>query len=268
MQSVAISGERGDSAASGRFSNFEPEFHRIGTRLLQGLQGKTAIELRAELAEPWCHEAAMSVTGASSTDRQLLCTLARDVFEGAGNPLCARAVCRSRDAVLELSSHVGPHQVQVFTAVSQSLRALLVNSWYALLEQRAVLTAENTSSAVEELLRYAGPARAVFRFAAEDCEIGDVAIPAGDALVLRLDLANRDPSQFESPDVLMLDRSLNRHLALGAGQHPCPGAGLIRAGLSAGLSVFAERFTGAEVVSAVSDERYAIQSLTELHVQI
>ena len=41
-------------------------------------------------------------------------------------------------------------------------------------------------------------------------------------------MMNRDPRQFENPDVFIPDRAPNRHVALGLGIHRCLGAHLLK----------------------------------------
>jgi cytochrome P450 len=84
-------------------------------------------------------------------------------------------------------------------------------------------------SAVEELLRYSSPLEmATQRWALRDIEIAGVTIPKGDLVAAGIASANRDPQQFERPDVLSLTREPNRHVAFGLGIHHCLGAQLAR----------------------------------------
>jgi len=84
-------------------------------------------------------------------------------------------------------------------------------------------------SAVEELLRFNGPAFATLpRFATADIELGGQAIRHGDAIIALLGSANHDESQFTDPESLDIARSLNRHIAFGQGVHVCIGAPLAR----------------------------------------
>ena len=84
-------------------------------------------------------------------------------------------------------------------------------------------------SAVEELLRYDGPLNwAPPRWTLCDVTIAGVTIPRNAGVGLGLNAANRDPEQFERPDVLDLAREPNRHVAFGQGIHYCLGAPLAR----------------------------------------
>ena len=84
-------------------------------------------------------------------------------------------------------------------------------------------------TAVEELLRFAGPAEtATERYAMRDVEIAGTIIPKGELVLAVLASANRDAARFESPDALDIARSSNRHLSFGLGLHHCLGAPLAR----------------------------------------
>ncbi len=87
---------------------------------------------------------------------------------------------------------------------------------------------ELASSAVEEMLRYDGPAASVTRVARQDLEIAGQAIAAGDRLFLMLNAANRDPAVFADPDRLDIARAGPQNLAFGYGPHYCVGAPLAR----------------------------------------
>jgi cytochrome P450 PksS len=84
-------------------------------------------------------------------------------------------------------------------------------------------------TAVEELLRYAGPLdMATERFAREAMTFGDTTIPPDAVVYAVLASANRDERQFMNPDTLDLTRQPNRHVAFGHGIHFCLGAPLAR----------------------------------------
>jgi cytochrome P450 len=82
---------------------------------------------------------------------------------------------------------------------------------------------------VDELFRYTSPAQATARFVVEDTMIGDISIKACSTIVVLMAAANRDPSVFEDPDQLHVDRDPNPHLAFAWGPHICLGAQLARA---------------------------------------
>jgi cytochrome P450 len=66
-----------------------------------------------------------------------------------------------------------------------------------------------------------------------------VTLEAGDRVILVLGAANCDPEAFESG--WDLDRSPNRHVAFGAGNHLCLGAHLARLELRIALEEFHRR---------------------------
>lgn len=84
--------------------------------------------------------------------------------------------------------------------------------------------------AVEEMLRYDPPVQLTgTRIALEDAEAGDRQIKAGEAVVLFVGAANRDPAEFPDPDRFDLSREAGgRNLGFGMGIHFCLGASLAR----------------------------------------
>jgi cytochrome P450 len=114
---------------------------------------------------------------------------------------------------------------------------LIANSVPALLarpEQLERLRADPSlwPGAVNELMRRWGPVSMVrIRYAAEDVEIGGVAIPAGSSVQPILLSANGDPREFGEPDTLDVGRETPRgegHVGFGHGPHYCLGAALAR----------------------------------------
>jgi cytochrome P450 len=92
---------------------------------------------------------------------------------------------------------------------------------------RVVADPSSIPGFVEDLLRvysFITPARKVIR----DVESGGCPMSAGQMVYLPLPAANRDPREFPSPDKVDADRTLNRHIAFGAGPHRCLGSHLAR----------------------------------------
>ena len=86
-----------------------------------------------------------------------------------------------------------------------------------------------TETAIEELLRFAGPVEtSTHRYAREDITIAGVLIPRGALVFGVIASANRDAQRFRDADRLDLGRDPNRHLTFGEGGHYCVGAALAR----------------------------------------
>jgi cytochrome P450 len=94
--------------------------------------------------------------------------------------------------------------------------------------------------AIEELLRAYAPVT-MARIVSHDTEFQGCPMHAGDRVLMAFPLANRDPRQFENPDVVDFDRENNRHVAFGAGIHRCAGSNLARLELRVALQTFLER---------------------------
>ncbi|WP_367574379.1 cytochrome P450 [Streptomyces griseoaurantiacus] len=116
---------------------------------------------------------------------------------------------------------------------------LIGNGTHALLthpEQRARLQDSLAAgdmglleTGVEELLRFDGPVElATWRFATRPLTLGGQDIAPGEAVLVVLAAADRDPERFAEPDVLDLTRRDNQHLGYGHGIHYCLGAPLAR----------------------------------------
>jgi cytochrome P450 len=95
--------------------------------------------------------------------------------------------------------------------------------------------------AVEELLRFVTPIRAMRRTATTDVEMHGKTIREGDKVVLWFESANRDPDVFDDPDTLRIDRSPNDHVGFGWGIHACMGSHLARAEANTFLRHLLER---------------------------
>lgn len=106
-------------------------------------------------------------------------------------------------------------------------------------------------SAVEEMLRYAGPVMCFRRTAGADTELAGVTIAAGEKVVVYYVSANRDDEVFADPHRFDVARAPNEHLGLGAGPHLCLGSYLARLQMRAFLEQSLWRLTDLEVTGPV-----------------
>ena len=83
-------------------------------------------------------------------------------------------------------------------------------------------------NAIEELLRFEGPAPHVGRYVARDVEIHGTTIPAGNAILMLLGAGNRDERKFADADRFDIHRDVTHLMTFGYGIHFCLGASLAR----------------------------------------
>ncbi|WP_116997383.1 cytochrome P450 [Desertimonas flava] len=131
---------------------------------------------------------------------------------------------------------------------------LIGNGMLALLshpDQLALLRAEPhlIGPAVDELLRYDGPARATVRMVKDPHEIGGRQLSKGDRAFLVNLSANRDPEAFEDPDRLDIERRPTNHLGFGVGIHYCLGAPLARLEGQLSISALVDSYPGLELAA-------------------
>jgi cytochrome P450 len=151
---------------------------------------------------------------------------------------------------------------------------LIANAVLAMLgqpEQWAALGVndDRAPAVVEETLRYDPPVQLVGRIAADDMAIGETAIVKGDTMLLLLAAAQRDPAEFERPDVFDPDRGPFRHLGFGRGPHFCLGAPLARLEAGVALSAVTARFPDARLTSEpVYKPNITLRGLSTLDVAV
>lgn len=131
-------------------------------------------------------------------------------------------------------------------AGNETTRNLLTGAILAFAEfpdqwERLRAEPELVRPAVEELLRYVTPIRAMRRTATRDVEWYGRTVHKGDKVVLWFQAANRDPEVFDDPDTLRVDRKPNRHLGFGWGIHACLGSHLARAEVTTFVRQLLER---------------------------
>ncbi|MFC4907547.1 cytochrome P450 [Actinomadura gamaensis] len=181
--------------------------------------------------------------------------LIRQRREHPGDDLMSRLVASGGMTDEELAT-VG---YILFAGGFETTANMLALGTFALLEhpeQKEALRRDPglVGNAVEELLRYLtighiGPQRA----ATEDVEIEGVLIRKGQAVMMSLPAANRDPGHFDDPETLDITRSAGGHVAFGHGVHGCLGQQLARVVMRIAYPALLDRFPGLRL--AVPPER-------------
>ncbi len=106
-------------------------------------------------------------------------------------------------------------------------------------------------NAVEEILRLDSPVQLSVRIARRDVDVAGVRVREGEAVLLHLAGANRDPKVFADPHRFDIERdNAGRHLSFSGGRHFCLGAALARAEGEVGLRTFFERFPDARMAGS------------------
>jgi cytochrome P450 len=95
--------------------------------------------------------------------------------------------------------------------------------------------------AVEEFIRHSSPSNQASRTVMRETTVGGIALKPGDRVMVNWTAANYDPTRFDAPEALRLDRSPNRHLAFGDGIHRCAGTRFARLELRLFLEELFER---------------------------
>ena len=101
--------------------------------------------------------------------------------------------------------------------------------------------------AVEEILRFDGPSKMEVRTLADQVEMGEKTLPAGDMVYLVQHAANRDPDAFDQPDQFDIARDPNNHIGFGFGLHFCLGASVARLEGTIALEALVRRLPNLEL---------------------
>ena len=123
--------------------------------------------------------------------------------------------------------------------------------------------AGRTDAHVEEIMRLGAPGDlGLLRYAHTDVEVGGVTIREGDAVILSINAANRDPAAFADAEAFDPDREERAHVGFGHGGHFCIGASLARTELRTVFRTLAARLPGLRLATGVDDIEVRTQHLT------
>ena len=241
-----------EAIAGARVEEWRPRLEAVTQGMMENLAREGEVELLGDFLLPWGLSLAMMVTGAGASERVRLGELSTRVFAATGaehKDAALKADAAAATAELERIFEGGPVPMgePAFVALSQTLPRLLANAWVAVARHPAEFARLRACpallpGAIEELLRYAGIVRRIFRRAIAPVELGGVTIAEGKLAALMLASANRDPEQFPDPNRLDVGRAVSSHVALGTGRNSCVGAMLIRMAAGVATGSLAERF--------------------------
>jgi cytochrome P450 len=164
----------------------------------------------------------------------LLSALAREATGSAGAPDC--------DAVIA-------NGIGFLWQSYEATAGLIGNTLLALasrpeIRDQAAADPELLRYVIQEVLRYDSPIQNTRRFLAGDGLVAGARMKAGDAILVILAAANRDPSANSNPERFDVFRKDRRIFTFGAGAHACPGETLAATIARAGV----ERLIAAGVV--------------------
>jgi pimeloyl-[acyl-carrier protein] synthase len=166
-----------------------------------------------------------------SACREFIAALVRARREAPGDDMVTQIV---RDGASEFTEEeVVGLVITLIAGAYETTAHTVANGLFALLRNPKQVDLLRTNpalieSAVEEILRFDGPALSVQRRAKRDLSIRGTPIKERDRIYCMLHAANHDPAVFSDPAMLDITRNPCRHLGLGLGPHFCLGAWLTR----------------------------------------
>ena len=131
---------------------------------------------------------------------------------------------------------------------------LIGNTLLALARDRELRDPALVPRVVIEVARHDAPVQNTRRFLAADVVIDDQTLKAGDAVLVVLAAANRDPAANPDPARFDIERRAPRSFTFGLGAHACPGAILATTIAAAGVTEFLT--AGGTVDRLADDIRY------------
>ena len=244
----------------GRFSQatlseWRPRMESEALGILRALPVDRPVDLFREFALPWCLSVALLATGADPADREKVGGLSTRVFAATGAPDDSPLRPEAARATAELEGIFQrvPLGEPMFVALSQTTARMLASCWFALAGHPAEYSTlraqpELMPAAVEEMLRYSGIVRRIYRRANASVELGDVTIASGDLVALMLARANRDPAQFPNPERFDVTRAVPSHFSLGYGRNSCVGGNPVRMAIAVATTALVSTFREVESI--------------------
>ena len=168
--------------------------------------------------------------------------------------------------------------VLLYIAGHETTVNLIGNSTLALLrhpDQAALVHQHGLSSqAIDELLRFDGPVQHTVRVPLKTVryEVNGttIEIDPGTVVMTSLGAANHDPSIFDAPHELRLDRpNAHRHMAFASGIHYCLGSALAKLETEVAVGTLFQRFPTISILGTPSwRDRLTIRGVNQLQLSL
>jgi cytochrome P450 len=177
------------------------------------------------------------------------------LLEGSADNLMTMLAREARHVGRDGSQAIVANGIGFLFQVYDATAGLIGNAILALATHPAVharLVADPTlhTGAIEEVLRYDPPVQNTRRFLSRDGTIAGEEMSEGDAILVVLAAASRDPSANPDPERFDITRADRRLFTFGTGIHACPGASL--------ATTIARAAIAQLLASGVESERLAI----------
>lgn len=225
-----------EALCPGKVRAWREELRSLSHHLCEQLDGGEPVDLISCYGRPLCLRFAAMVSGITPNAADNLAELAQIASAATANPddLKLRAHAEDANRVLRTYFDRGADPLRdSFIALSQTLLRLISAAWFALIrhpDQWSLLRSypQSADQAFEELFRYAGVIRVLWRTATEDIDLNGALIRRGDHVLLRVLAGSHDPEHVGKPETLDCARHGRHHFAFGAGGHSCVAANLNR----------------------------------------
>jgi cytochrome P450 len=148
----------------------------------------------------------------------------------------------------------------------------LIFAWLGLHPAERKRLADDKSlipAAVEELMRYESPVPSGMRYAEEDIDLGDgLVIKSGEEINAFWGSANVDPTFYDDPLTVRLDRGRKDHMVFASGTHRCLGSHLARLELRLAVEELLSRIPDYSVddVDALAYDNVAVRAVQNIWI--
>jgi cytochrome P450 len=261
-------------------AKLEPSTRDYCEELIEPLRGRDLVDAAQDYAEHIPVRVIANMLGLPESDADVFRGFVNHVLEGVSLPMEQRAegmlalfgylqghiedhITNPRDDLISLllSSELDGEKLTPFH-VGRTIALLLIagidTTWSAIGasiwhlaktpadRERLVAEPSLLPVAMEELLRVYAPVT-MARLVKDDMEWNGCQMKAEEFVLLPFPSANRDPSAFDRPDEVVIDREVNRHAAFGLGIHRCAGSHLARMELRVALETWLAAFPSFEL---------------------
>lgn len=259
-------------------------------RLLDGLKGRTSFDLVRDFAGPLPREIALKLIGIPPQDltkisawTEVLTYTPRESEEAqsAGGQLfgylaelvAARINGPFSDDLVSLivqgevdGEAIGQDEMMSYVALllfgglhttTHAIAAFLVQLAQQPEARKALVdNPAKIADVLDEALRFTSPSSHLGRVTTKEVNLGGCPIPAGSRVMASLGAANMDPTRFDDPTKISLDRGAQANAAFGLGPHRCVGSHLAKLQMKVAYEEFLAYFPDYSVPD-MSALRYA-----------